>query len=181
MPTLQPGSTSQAFDVDIGQTVSVTPGSGGTMLVEYTTNSETDIRNGSATWQAWTAGTVSSATSDVAMFPMFARVTAYTVAGKYDVSGSGLHAVPNRYLAWKSDVVSARDPVSAAAVVGATTPVSNITRNADGTVSGYTWGGVTYAVTYHPSGFGIQTITGGGKTTTVSYNSAGQITGVAHA
>lgn len=119
MPTLQPGSTSQAFDVDIGQTVSVTPGSGGTMLVEYTTNSETDIRNGSATWQAWTAGTVSTATSDVAMFPMFARVTAYTAAGSYELSGSGLSAVPNQYLAWKSDVVSARDPVSAAAVVGA--------------------------------------------------------------
>lgn len=119
MPTLQPGSTSQAFDVDIGQTVSVTPGSGGTMLVEYTTNSETDIRNGSATWQAWTAGTVSSSTSDVAMFPLFARVTAYTAAGSYELSGSGLRAVPNQYLAWKSDVVSARDPVSAAAVVGA--------------------------------------------------------------
>ena len=119
MPTLQPGSTSQAFDVDIGQTVSVTPGSGGTMLVEYTTNSETDIRNGSATWQAWTAGTVSSATSDVAMFPLFARVTAYTAPGSYELSGSGLRAVPNQYLAWKSDVVSARDPVSAAAVVGA--------------------------------------------------------------
>lgn len=69
----------------------------------------------------------------------------------------------------------------AAAVVGATTPVSNITRNADGTVSGYTWGGVTYAVTYHPSGFGIQTITGGGKTTTVSYSASGQITGVTYA
>lgn len=119
MPTLQPGSTSQAFNVDIGQTVSVTPGSGGTMLVEYTTNSETDIRNGSATWQAWTAGTVSAATSDVAMFPMFARVTAYTAAGSYELSGSGLRAVPNQYLAWKLDVVSARDPVSAAAVVGA--------------------------------------------------------------
>lgn len=119
MPTLQPGSTSQAFDVDIGQTVSVTPGSGGTMLVEYTTNSETDIRNGSATWQAWTAGTVSAATSDVAMFPMFARVTAYTTAGSYELSGSGLRDVPNKYLAWKSDVVSARNPVSAAAVVGA--------------------------------------------------------------
>ena len=124
MPTLQPGSTSQAFDVDIGQTVSVTPGSGGTMLVEYTTNSETDIRNGSATWQAWTAGVVSTATSDVAMFPLFARVTAYTVAGSYELSGSGLRAVPNQYLAWKSDVVSARDPASAAAVVGAAGVVS---------------------------------------------------------
>lgn len=119
MPTLQPGSTSQAFDVDIGQTVSVTPGSGGTMLVEYTTNSETDIRNGSATWQAWTAGTVSTATSDVAMFPLFARVTAYTAGGSYELSGSGLRAVPNQYLAWKSDVVSARDSVSAAAAVAA--------------------------------------------------------------
>lgn len=80
--------------------------------------------------------------------------------------------------------VSALDvlnPTDAAAVVAATIPVSNITHNADGTVSGYTWGGVTYAVTYHPSGFGIQTITGGGKTTTVSYNSAGQITGVTYA
>lgn len=119
MPTLQPGSTSQAFDVDIGQTVSVTPGSGGTMLVEYTTNSETDIRNGSATWLAWTAGTVSSATSDVAMFPLFARVTAYTAAGSYELSGSGLRAVPNQYLAWKSDVVSARDAVSATSLVAA--------------------------------------------------------------
>lgn len=72
-------------------------------------------------------------------------------------------------------------PDNAAAVVGATTSVSNITRNADGAVSGYTWCGVTYAVTYHPSGFGIQTVTGGGKTTTVSYNSAGQITGVTYA
>lgn len=119
MPTLQPGSTSQAFDVDIGQTVSATPGSGGTMLVEYTTNSEIDIRNGSATWQAWTAGTVSSAASDVAMCPLFARVTAYTAAGQYDLSGSGLRAVPSQYLAWKSDVVSARDLASATAVVSA--------------------------------------------------------------
>lgn len=118
MPTLQPGSTSQYFDVDIGQTVSVTPGSGGSMLVEYTTNDEAAIRNGSAVWQAWTAGTVSSATSDVAMFPMYARATAYTAAGEYQVSGSGLRAVPNQFLAWKSDVVSARDPASAAAVVG---------------------------------------------------------------
>lgn len=70
---------------------------------------------------------------------------------------------------------------AAAAVVAATIPVSNITHNADGTVSGYTWGGVTYAVTYHPSGFGIQTITGGGKTTTVFYNAAGQIIGVTYA
>lgn len=119
MPTLQPGSTSQYFDVDIGQTVSVTPGSGGTMLVEYTTNDEAAIRNGSAVWQAWTAGTVASATSDVAMFPMYARATAYTAAGSYEVTGSGLQAVPNQNLAWKSDVVSARDPASAAAVVGA--------------------------------------------------------------
>lgn len=77
--------------------------------------------------------------------------------------------------------VAGQISAGAAAVVGAATPVSNITRNADGTVSGYTWGGVNYAVTYHPSGFGIQTITGGGKTTTVSYSASGQITGVSYA
>jgi hypothetical protein len=119
MPTLQPGSTSQYFDVDIGQTVTVTPGSGGTMLVEYTTDDEATIRNGSATWQAWTLGAVSSATSDVCMFPMFARVTAYTSEGSYEVKGSGTQAALSDSVAWKSDVVSARNAASAAAVVGA--------------------------------------------------------------
>lgn len=107
MPTLQPGSTSQYFDVDIGQTVSVTPGSGGTMLVEYTLNDEAAIRNGSAVWQAWTAGTVASATGDVAMYPVYARVTAYTVSGSYELAGIGTKDTLSQSVVWKSGVVPA--------------------------------------------------------------------------
>lgn len=70
---------------------------------------------------------------------------------------------------------------AAAAVVGAAVGVANITRNADGTVSGYVWGGVSYAVTYDEDGFGVATITGGGRTVTVTYNAAGQITEVTSA
>lgn len=119
MQTVVKGTTSQAFDVDVGQTVTVTPGSGSSMLVEYTTDGEVAIRNNSATWQAWTAGTVSVVTSDVCMYPLYARVTAYTASGSYDVAGSGLQDTRSNSVAWKRDVVSPRDSSSSAAVVGA--------------------------------------------------------------
>jgi len=121
MPNVTVGATSAPFDVDIGQTVTVTPGSGGTMLVEYTTDGEVAIRNGSATWQAWTAGTVSAATSDVCLYPLFARVTAYAATGVYTVSGSGNVDVPSAYVPWKRSVASARDLTSSASIVGAGT------------------------------------------------------------
>lgn len=131
MQTVVKGTTSQAFDVDVGQTVTVTPGSGGSMLVEYTTDGEVAIRNNSATWQAWTAGTVSSVTSDVCMYPLFARVTAYTASGSYAVTGSGLQDTLKSQVAWKRDVVSARDAESAAAVVGAAVTQINVGGSAD--------------------------------------------------
>ena len=131
MQTVVKGTTSAPFDVDVGQTVTVTPGSGGSMLVEYTTDGEVAIRNNSATWQAWTAGTVSAVTSDVCMFPLYARVTAYTASGGYAVTGSGLQDTRKSSVAWKRDVVSPRDVESAAAVVGAAVTRINVGGSAD--------------------------------------------------
>ena len=131
MQTVVKGTTSAPFDVDVGQTVTVTPGSGGSMLVEYTTDGEVAIRNNSATWQAWTAGTVSAVTSDVCMFTLYARVTAYTASGGYAVTGSGLQDTRKSSVAWKRDVVSPRDVESAAAVVGAAVTRINVGGSAD--------------------------------------------------
>ena len=119
MNTVVKGTTSQPFDVDVGQTVTATPGSGGSMLVEYTTDEEVAIRNNSATWQAWTAGTVGAETSDVCMYPLYARVTAYTASGSYAVTGSGLQDTRSTDVVWKRDVGSPRNADYAAAVVGA--------------------------------------------------------------
>lgn len=65
------------------------------------------------------------------------------------------------------------DPDYAAAVVGAAVGVSNISRNPDGTVSGYVYGGAAYAVTYGE--FGVETVAGGGRTITVVYDALGRI------
>lgn len=129
MQTVVKGTTSAPFDVDVGQTVTATPGSGGSMLVEYTTDGEVAIRNNSATWQAWTAGTVSVVTTDVCMFPLYARVTAYTANGVFKLAGSGKQDTLSDSVVWKRDVVSARDAESAAAVVGAAGRLGSYSEN----------------------------------------------------
>lgn len=45
-------------------TVKVIPGSGGTMLVQYTTSTQEDIANGVAHWDNWPAGSVSGVATD---------------------------------------------------------------------------------------------------------------------
>jgi hypothetical protein len=52
-------------------------------------------------------------------------------------------------------------------------------RDAMGRVTQYTTSGVSFSVTY--GDYGIVAITGGGMTRAISYNSAGQITGVSNA
>jgi hypothetical protein len=52
-------------------------------------------------------------------------------------------------------------------------------RDTLGRVTNYTIGAITYAVVY--GDFGVQTISGGGVTRTVSYSAAGLITGVTDA
>lgn len=118
MQTVIKGTTSAPFDVDVGQTVTVTPGSGGSMLVEYTTDGEVAIRNNSATWQAWTAGTVSAETSDVCMFPLYARVTAYTAGGVFKVNGSGNQALFTPLLPWQRALLSNYGSVQGIAING---------------------------------------------------------------
>lgn len=65
------------------------------------------------------------------------------------------------------------DAEYAAAVAVEAIAVADISRNPDGTVSGYTYGGASYAVTYGP--FGVESITGGGRTITVAYDASGRV------
>lgn len=55
--------------------------------------------------------------------------------------------------------------------------LSNITKNSNGDITGYTLDGTAYTITYDSSDR-VTTITGGGKTQTVSYDSSGDVTGV---
>jgi hypothetical protein len=49
-------------------------------------------------------------------------------------------------------------------------------RDSAGRVTGYSLNDVAYAVTYTPENFGVATISGGGRVTTISYNAQGQVT-----
>ena len=68
-------------------TVTVIPGSGGSMSVEYTTSPNKKIADGTATWVAWPLGTVVSRTSDVLVGRIPAvRAVATTAAGTLEVA-----------------------------------------------------------------------------------------------
>lgn len=67
-------------------TVTAVPGAGGTLLVEHSTSSRSEVGAGTATWIAWSHGAVASAISDTLLSPVTAlRFTATTAAGVYEV------------------------------------------------------------------------------------------------
>lgn len=78
MPTtiIQPGQVSAPQSLAPGVLVTVTPGSGASAFVEYTTGSPIDLVNGTATWSPWPRGTVSSTAAALANKQGFVRVTA---------------------------------------------------------------------------------------------------------
>ncbi len=65
-------------------------------------------------------------------------------------------------------------PVSGAGNSDADITVNN--RDGQGRVTSYTQGGVTYTVTYTPAG-NVNTVSGGAKITTYSYDASGLLTG----
>ena len=81
------GTTSNpVFITDINATVTVIPGGGGSMSVEYST-SPTDLINNTATWATWPAGTVTVRTDDSLVGRISAvRAIATTAAGTLEVS-----------------------------------------------------------------------------------------------
>lgn len=83
--TVAAGQTSQPVPVGKDTVVSVTPGSGGRALLEYTYGSEVDQRNGVARWFPWVHGSVSVATSDVINGKGYVRLTAYTASASASV------------------------------------------------------------------------------------------------
>ena len=60
--------------VPLGSIVTVTPNSGGTCVVEYSSNSANQVQNGTATWTAWGKGTITTATSDLTTIDNFVRI-----------------------------------------------------------------------------------------------------------
>jgi hypothetical protein len=67
-------------------TVKAIPGSGGTMLVQYTTSTPEDVAAATATWTNWPAGSVSAATSDSLLGAiMFIQASATTANGTLEV------------------------------------------------------------------------------------------------
>ena len=85
------GTRSAPVFVSAGSSVSVTPASGGTVLVEYTTGSATDVQNNVATWANWPMGATVVARTDIANEPMMIRATATNAAAKLTLNdGPGL-------------------------------------------------------------------------------------------
>lgn len=67
-------------------TVTAVPGSGGSMLVQYTTSAWADVCAETATWLSWPAGTVYATTTDTIVGPITAiRATATTQPGVLEV------------------------------------------------------------------------------------------------
>lgn len=70
----------------IPATINAVPGSGGTMLVQYTSSSFSSIDAGTANWTNWPAGSVSSQTSDSALGPITGiKASATTANGTLEV------------------------------------------------------------------------------------------------
>lgn len=70
------GIISQPQPVGAGAIVSVSPASGASAVVEYTTSDSAAVANGVAKWVAWGKGTVGAPTSDLLGDNVFLRVTA---------------------------------------------------------------------------------------------------------
>lgn len=70
------GHISRPRVVGSGQIVTVTPDSGATAIVEFTSGSMADIQNNAAVWKRWPKGGVTVATSDMVNNAGFIRVTA---------------------------------------------------------------------------------------------------------
>lgn len=86
--TVQPLSRSHGIYAPAGSIVSLAPGSGGTMMLEYTLGSHADIRNNVASWVTWPAGTVSASAKSVCNKNMHVRAWAYTAAGDVSINDS---------------------------------------------------------------------------------------------
>lgn len=85
------GTRSAPVFVSAGSSVSVTPSSGGTVLVEYTTGSATDVKNNVATWANWPMGATVVPRTDIANEPMMIRATATTASASLSINdGPGL-------------------------------------------------------------------------------------------
>jgi lysophospholipase L1-like esterase len=77
------GQTSAPFYFAGGATITVNPGSGGSALVEYTTGTDVDIRNGVAIWTPWRYGTVTAQANQPVTKGCWVRVTAYTAQASF--------------------------------------------------------------------------------------------------
>lgn len=67
-------------------TITVIPGGGGTMLVQYSTSSPDEISSGTGNWNNWPAGSVSAYTSDSLIGAAnYIRASATTANGVLEV------------------------------------------------------------------------------------------------
>jgi len=107
MPTIAvpAGGYSVPFQVYPGTLVSATPGSGGSVRVEYTKSGDAAVKNGTAAWTVWPKGTTSSAQQDVVSEYFWVRFYATTVAGTFSVDqspGTYPEALVNDWLSARS-------------------------------------------------------------------------------
>lgn len=86
------GTTSRPVPVAAGMRYTVTPGTGGSALLEHTTGSSVDIQNGVAVWTEIAAGPVTSSYRGVFASSGFVRLTAYTQPASTTISESVLSA-----------------------------------------------------------------------------------------
>lgn len=77
--------TSKPIAVRAGSFVSVAPEAGATARVEYTSGTVASIADGSASWSAWSLGTVSALTRDFCASAVHARITTEGGAVMVDV------------------------------------------------------------------------------------------------
>ena len=80
------GATTQPIPVGKNTIVTVTPASGASALVQYTTGSDADIKNGVNTWVNWPNGTVTGVSKNIFNENLFVRCTATTGAVTFDVN-----------------------------------------------------------------------------------------------
>lgn len=91
--TIRSNLVSAPHVVAAGSVVTVTPDAGASAVVEYTTGSAADIRNGVAVWRAWPRGTVTAPTYDVFAENGYVRVTPTGGAASYEVNNAPSVAV----------------------------------------------------------------------------------------
>lgn len=72
---LAPHTTSKPIQVPAGTIVSVTPATGASVLVEYTSDTAANIMSGAATWAAWPNGLVTAAAQDTLASQTTVRIT----------------------------------------------------------------------------------------------------------